>query len=99
MTTLRKGRKAKKSAKPKTVKRIETTALDAGPVTLAEAKILAQAKQPKLVVRAAHKSGVTLASPALVGAERKKLERERREEFNRRIREYKATMEMMKKRG
>jgi hypothetical protein len=91
----KKSTKSKSGAKPRT-KRI---AADAGPVTLAEAKALAQAKQPKLAVRAARKSAAPPASPAAVGAERKNLEKERREEFKRRIREYKATMEIMKKRG
>jgi hypothetical protein len=91
----KKSTKSKTGAKPRT----KTIAADAGPVTLAEAKALAQAKQPKLAVRAARKSAAPPASPAAVGAERKNLEKERREEFKRRIREYKATMEIMKKRG
>jgi hypothetical protein len=91
----KKSTKSKSGAKPRT----KTIAANAGPVTLAEAKALAQAKQPKLAVRAARKSAAPPASPAAVGAERKNLEKERREEFKRRIREYKATMEIMKKRG
>jgi hypothetical protein len=91
----KKSTKSKTAAKPRT----KTIAADAGPVTLAEAKALAEAKQPKLAVRAARKSAAPPASPAAVGAERKNLEKERREEFKRRIREYKATMEIMKKRG
>jgi hypothetical protein len=34
-----------------------------------------------------------------VGAERENLEEERRDELARRVREYKATMEILKKRG
>src|SRR5262245_63086091 len=75
------------------------TASDVGPVTLAEAKALAQAKHPKLAMRAARKGAAPPASPAPVGAERERLEQERRAEFTRRIQEYKATMEIMKKRG
>jgi hypothetical protein len=41
----------------------------------------------------------TLASPAGVGAEREKLENERRQELANRISEYKATMVIMKRRG
>src|SRR5262245_53851031 len=78
---------------------IKETAPDAGPVSLAEAKALVRAKQPKLAVKAARESIAPPTSPAAVGAERQRLEKERREEFTRRIREYKATMEIMKKRG
>ena len=99
-----KRRKAKQAAHArKGVKKqrkiIKGTVPDAGPVTLAEAKALAQAKHPKLAMRAARKSAVPPASPAPVGAERERLEQERRDEFARRIKEYKATMEIMKKRG
>src|SRR5207249_12052345 len=76
---------------------IKETAPDAGPVTLAEAKALAQAKHPKLA--AVRESVAPPTSPAAVGAERERLEKERRDEFTRRVREYKATMEIMKKRG
>ncbi|HZP09711.1 SGNH/GDSL hydrolase family protein [Methyloceanibacter sp.] len=75
------------------------TAVDTGPVTLAEAKTLALAKRPKLAAQAMSKGAVPPASPANVGAERENLEKERREEYARRIREYTATMEIMKKRG
>jgi hypothetical protein len=70
----------------------------AGPVTLDEAKDLARAKNPKLAARAMRKGAVPPASPAAIGAERKRLERERHEEFANRIREYKATMAIMKAR-
>jgi hypothetical protein len=76
---------------------IKETAPDAGPVTLAEAKALAQAKHPKLA--AVRESVAPPTSPAAVGAERERLQKERRDEFTRRVREYKATMEIMKKRG
>jgi hypothetical protein len=97
-----KRRKAKRVARAKTgVKRqrkiIKETAPDAGPVSLAEAKALAQAKHPKLA--AVRESVAPPTSPAAVGAERERLEKERRDEFTRRVREYKATMEIMKKRG
>lgn len=69
-----------------------------GPVTLEQAKALVQARAPRHAVR---RQGGPLpaASPASVGAERKKLELERRRENERRIREYKATLEIMKQRG
>jgi hypothetical protein len=97
-----KRRKAKRVARAKTgVKRqrkiIKETAPDAGPVSLAEAKALAQAKHPKLA--AVRESVAPPTSPAAVGAERERLQKERRDEFTRRVREYKATMEIMKKRG
>lgn len=54
------------------------TAVDTGPVTLAEAKTLALAKRPKLAAQAMSKGAVPPASPANVGAERENLEKERR---------------------
>src|SRR6476469_6487245 len=69
-----------------------------GPVTLEQAKALVQARAPRHAVR---RQGGPLpaASPGSVGAERKKLELQRRRENERRIREYKATLEIMKRRG
>jgi hypothetical protein len=101
MATSGKRRQAKKPAKAMegTKKRTKTITEDTGPVTLAEAKALARAKQPKLALRAVRKGAAPPASPAKVGAEREKLEKDRREEFERRVREYKATMVIMKKRG
>jgi hypothetical protein len=103
MATSGKRRKAKQVARgikkhPKTYTK-KMTAAELGPVTLDEAKALAQAKHPKLAMRAARKGAAPPASPAPVGAERERLEQERRAEFTRRIQEYKATMEIMKKRG
>ena len=72
---------------------------DVGPVTLDEARALAQAKQPKLAARAVRKTAAPPASPAAVGAEREKLRKKQREERAQRAREYKATMEIMKRRG
>lgn len=105
MATSGKGRRAKKIGRSKTgtkkqpKKYTGVAAAGAGPVTLAEAKALAQAKQPKLATRAARKGVAPPASPAAVGAERERLEKERHDEFTRRVQEYKATMEIMKKRG
>lgn len=72
---------------------------DTGPVTLDEARALARAKQPKLAAQAVRKAAAPPASPAAVGAERQRLRKEQREEQARRVREYKATMEIMKRRG
>jgi hypothetical protein len=105
MAASEKRRTAKKVARTKTrtkkqpKKDTKRTAADAGPVSLAEAKALVRAKQPKLAARAARESVAPPTSPAAVGAERERLEKERRDEFTRRVREYKATMEIMKKRG
>ena len=94
-----------KAARPKAVrgKATRTNAAPAsgtlgGPVTLEEARKLALATQPK-ARGAVRKAPPTAASPREVGAERRKLERARREEIARRIREYKATMAIMKRRG
>jgi len=104
MVTSGKRRKAKRIARAKKgVKRqrkiVKETPPDAGPVSLAEAKALAQAKHPKLAVRPVRESVAPPTSPAAVGTERERLEKQRRDEFTRRMREYKATMEIMKKRG
>jgi len=95
--TPKKVKKVKKAARAKA--RPHKPPPDTGPVTLAEAKRLAQAKDPKLAARTLRKGAVPPASPAAVGAEQEKLERERRDEIARRIREYKATIDIMKKRG
>ena len=103
MATSGKRRKAKRVARAKKVKKqrkiVKETPPDAGPVSLAEAKALAQAKHPKLAVRPVRESVAPPTSPAAVGTERERLEKQRRAEFTRRMREYKATMEIMKKRG
>jgi hypothetical protein len=95
------GKKAGKAspAKARASKTIKKAAPSTGPVTLEEARALAQAKQPELAMRAVRKAAAPPASPAAVGAEREKLRKERREERARRVREYKATMEIMKRRG
>ncbi len=92
------GQGAGKKASDKTAAKAKA-APSTGPVTLDEARALAQAKQPKLAMRAVRKTAAPPASPAAVGAEREKLRKEQREERARRVREYKATMEIMKRRG
>ena len=93
--TVRKASPAKGRARKATTKAAPAT----GPVTLDEARALAQAKQPKLAAHAMRKTAAPPASPAAVGAEREKLRKEQRDERARRVREYKATMEIMKRRG
>jgi hypothetical protein len=99
----KKGRKASsaktRSAKTRARKATAKVAPSTGPVTLDEARALARAKQPKLAAQAVRKAAAPPASPAAVGAEREKLRKEQREERARRAREYKATMEIMKRRG
>ena len=68
-----------------------------GPVTLEEARALASAAQPKRALRRALAGPP--ASPASVGEEREHLAAQQRAERERRKREYKATMEIMKRRG
>jgi hypothetical protein len=78
------------------------TATAGGPVTLAEAQALVQAQSPKRARRAKVSRAATVVpstSPATVGAEREKLEKQNKEEIDRRIREYKATLSIMKQRG
>jgi hypothetical protein len=97
MAASAKRKRAKKTVRAKA--RAEAIAAGTGPVTLAEAKALARAKHPKLAVRSMRKAAAPPASPAAVGAERERLENERRKERADRIREYKATMTIMKRRG
>lgn len=94
----RKARKAPR-AKPAASPRGKSAAAAQGPVTLEEARALAHARQPRLAVAAARKGVAPPASPAAVGMERERLDKERRDERARRIREYKATMTIMKERG
>ena len=89
----------KKASAKNATRAVRAAAVPAGgPVTLAEARALAMARQPTLATRAV-RAAVPPASPAAVGAERQRLEKERQQEIARRVREYKATMGVMKKRG
>ena len=54
------------------------------------------AKKPALAMR---KAATPAATPAPLGMERKRLEAARESEFDRRIREYKSTMKIMKEHG
>lgn len=76
----------------------KAAALDAGPVTLDQARALARAKRPKLAAKAARKA-VRPPSPEAVGTEREKLKNAQSEERVRRIQDYKATMTILKRRG
>jgi hypothetical protein len=67
-----------------------------GPVTLAEARALAKVLTP---ARRGAKVALVTASPAKVGLERRKLELKQAQERRKRIKEYKATLAIMKKRG
>ncbi len=97
--TARKAAPVKARIKKRSMARLQAIAPDTGPVTLEEARALAQAKRPTLAFQDVGKTAAPPASPAAVGAERQKLKREQRDERARRIREYKATMAIMKKRG
>jgi hypothetical protein len=97
--TKRKQARKAAAAKRRPKRRLDLTAAAAGPVTLDEAKALARATRPRLAARAMRQDVAPPASPASVGAERERLEHERSEEIANRIREYKATMEIMKNRG
>jgi len=96
-----KRRSSKKSTRATTgaKKRTAKTATKTGPVTLAEARALALTRLPKSASRVGRKGAMPPASPAAVGSERQNLDKAWQEEINRRIREYKATMTIMKKRG
>jgi hypothetical protein len=97
-----KGKKARKAApvkarvKKRSIARLQAIAPDTGPVTLEEARALVRAKRPTLAFQDVGKTAAPPASPAAVGAARQKLKKEQRDERARRIREYKATMEIRK---
>lgn len=98
----KKARKAAPAKKPVTADVSAHTmalAMDTGPVTLDEAEAIVQAQAPMLAARAASATAAPPASPAAVGTEREKLKQEQRDERARRVREYKATMDIMKQRG
>jgi len=93
-------RKPRKVAKKsKAVAPTRAMAPAGGPVTLAEAQAMVQAQRPPQAMRQVSKAAAPPASPASVGAERKKLEKQRKDEIAQRVRDYKATMAIMKKRG
>ncbi len=89
--------KAKSPATVRSTARPRKAASVEGPVTLEEARALARARQPKRALRRA--AAVAPATPATVGEERERLAEQQRVERERRIREYKDTMEIMKRRG
>jgi hypothetical protein len=70
-----------------------------GPVTLEEAQALARAKQPTLALRAARSAVAEPTSPEAIARERNERDKRAKAELDRRIRDYKATMAIMKKRG
>ena len=72
----------------------QTTPRAGGPVTLKQARAQVRAAAPVTALKA-----TSTASPVQVGFERRKLELKQEQERRRRIREYKATLEIMKRRG
>ncbi len=68
------------------------------PVTLEQARALVRARAPKRALRGPAATAPA-ASPESIGLARERLAAERRREDERRIREYQATMEIMKRRG
>ena len=99
MATKAKRKPRKAAKKSRTVARPRAMAPAGGPVTLAEAQAMVQAQRPPQAMRQVSKAAAPPASPASVGAERKKLEKQRKDEIAQRVRDYKATMAIMKKRG
>ena len=101
MAKAKQRRQAKKPVRAKARRKApsKSAAPTSGPVTLAEAKLLAHAKQPKLAAKSATKRATLPESPAPVAAEREERDKRWREEVKRRVREYKATMGIMKRRG
>ena len=99
MATKSKRKPRKAARKSKAAAPTRAMAPAGGPVTLAEAQAMVQAQRPPQAMRQVSKAAAPPASPASVGAERKKLEKQRKDEIAQRVRDYKATMAIMKKRG
>lgn len=83
-------------AKRSVAKRSVITSSAEGPVTLAEARALSQAKRPKLALR---KAAVGPATPEQVGQARNEVGKRYRDEIAQRVRDYTATMMILKQRG
>ncbi len=98
MKTNKKNRSAKATPPAKAVRRAALLT-DSGSVTLEQAKAIVQDRAPKRALTRQLVATVPLATPGSVGAERKKLRLQHRKENQQRIREYKATMQIMKQRG
>ena len=89
-----------RAAKSRTAKsrRASKSAPATGPVTLAQARALAAAKTP--VARGAKRAlAAAPPSPATVGLERRNLRKKQELERKQRVKDYKATLSIMKKRG
>lgn len=104
VTKTTRSKPAAKARRAATPAKAAPPAREDGPVSLAQAKAAAQApakaKSLASTARGAPRSvDVDTASPGAVGAERKKLELKQRREIKQRIRDYKATLAIMKKRG
>jgi hypothetical protein len=91
--------KAPKSTSTSRTRRPGKAAEATGPVTLEEARALAMARQPSLAKASLKKSTQPPASPYRYGKAKADLQEERRREIERRVREYQATMSIMKQRG
>src|SRR5262245_15044025 len=94
----KRSRRSKPSAakRPRTRRPAKSTRKATGPVTLAEARALATVASPAQRAAPVAKEP---AYPANGGRERRKLESKQKAERQRRIKEYKATLAIMKKRG
>lgn len=84
------------SSRSRKAPRAQKSGAAGGPVTLAQARALAKVRAP--LARGA-KAALMATSPATVGLERRKLELKQEQERRKRIKEYKTTLAVMKKRG
>lgn len=93
-------RKRPSSGTPRSRKAVRKSIpkVQTGPVTLAQARALAKAQAPAPAERAA-KAAIGPASPESIALERRKFAVKQQLERRRRIKEYKATLAIMKKRG
>jgi hypothetical protein len=108
------GKRVQRTTGTKASKRARKPSVATGPLTLAEARAAVQARTrpaPGKRASGARASGgagrgfkaavatIEATSPGAVGAERERLQVQRRRENQRRIREYAATLELLKQRG
>ena len=94
----------KKKAKAGVGRPARRAAPASGPVTLEEARALARARHPAATtastVRRGARAAVKLsATPGTVGLEKRKLDITNQRELQRRVTEYKATLNILKERG
>lgn len=97
-TTKKRATVAKKASKPRAAKR-RTPVAEGPPLTVAQARAIVETTTPALPRRARAAGLPAPATPATVAIERRRLLLQKREEIKQRVRDYKATLELLQSRG